>query len=60
MHNKTQPQKHRSYSYPNMGIIVIFTLVTLLFLLALKNSSYSKSLFNANKGHCIAKSFTSR
>jgi len=53
---RIEQQKQKLALSLNSGVIVIFVLVTLLFLLALKTSNYSKVVFSNNpSGQAITK-----
>ena len=55
-----EQQKHRTFPSLNMGVLVIFILVTLLFLLALRTSTYSKAVFSNSSGQTYTKTMTKR
>ncbi len=55
-----EQQKHKTFPTINMGVMVIFILVTILFLLALRTSTYSKAVFYNSPGQGITKTMTSR
>ncbi len=45
MQLKTKPQKKFYHTDVNMGVVIIFIVVTLIFLLSITKSNYSKNLF---------------
>jgi hypothetical protein len=46
MHFKTKTEKKFYHTDLNMGVVIIFIIVTLVFLLSLTKSNYSKNLFS--------------
>ncbi|MFO7938655.1 MAG: hypothetical protein R6U66_02790 [Bacteroidales bacterium] len=52
---RTEQKKHKLALSLNSGVIVIFVLVTLIFLLALKTSNYSKAVFSNPSGQALTK-----
>ncbi|MDK2979131.1 MAG: hypothetical protein PWP52_1845 [Bacteroidales bacterium] len=46
MQFKTKTQKKFYHTDLNMGVVIIFIIVTLIFLLSLTKSNYSKNLFS--------------
>lgn len=45
MQLKSKPQKKFYHTDLNMGVVIIFMIVTLIFLLSLTKSNYSRELF---------------
>jgi|GEM_PF-1153701 len=46
MQLETKPKKKFYHTDLNLGVVIIFIIVTLVFLLSLTKSNYSKNLFS--------------